>query len=322
MLYPLKFSPLLKERIWGGHTLKDKFGKSLPDGVKIGESWDISGIEGDLSEVSNGSLAGNNLQELIEVYMGDLVGDKVYSKFGLEFPLLVKLIDAQDVLSIQVHPNDELARERHNSYGKTELCYVLDAENDSAIYVGFKGGVTKESYLESLSKGTTSELLNKIEAKAGDAYLIPAGTVHAIGKGLLIVEIQQVSDVTYRIDDWGRVDEDGVSRELQPELALDALDFGNKSDSKIRVEPKSNDTMQITDCDLFTVNILNVEGKFYKDYAELDSFVIYVCIEGELTITVGDGDTTLIKGESILIPAQYNSVEFIGNATLLESYIK
>ena len=154
MLYPLKFKPLLKERIWGGTALKDKFGKELPEGVKIGESWEISGIEDDISVVTNGVLAGNNLQELIEVYMGELVGEKVYAEFGLEFPLLIKLIDAQDVLSIQVHPNDEIAKDRHNSYGKTELCYVLDAQDGGAMYVGFDGAVTKERYLDSLDKGT------------------------------------------------------------------------------------------------------------------------------------------------------------------------
>ena len=322
MLYPLKFKPLLKERIWGGSTLKEKFGKSLPEEVKIGESWTISGIEDDISVVTNGALAGNNLQELIEVYMGELVGDKVYAEFGLEFPLLIKLIDAQDVLSIQVHPNAEIAQERHNSYGKTELCYVVDAQKDAAMYVGFEGEVTQEMYLNSLEQGNLSKLLKRVDAKAGEAYFIPAGTIHAIGKGLLIAEIQQASDITYRVDDWGRVDADGEPRQLHTELAVDAIDFKSSLDSKITVNAKTNDTVEVAVCDYFTTNLVSVDGEVTKDYAELDSFVVYICIDGGVTVKVDGSVTILEKGECLLVPAQENSVELIGKAEVLEAYIK
>ena len=183
MLYPLKFKPLYKERIWGGQRLASAMGKKLPEGVKIGESWEISGVEGDVSVVANGCLKSNNLQELIEVYMGDLVGEKIYDKYGLEFPVLIKLIDAEDVLSIQVHPDDKLAEERHHSYGKTEMWYVIAAEPGASLYVGFNRQVTRQEYLDAVAAGTLPSLLNKVEVKAGDAYFIPAGTVHAIGAG-------------------------------------------------------------------------------------------------------------------------------------------
>lgn len=322
MLYPLKFKPLFKERIWGGTALAGKMGKALPEGKKIGESWELSGVQGDISVVSNGSLKGNNLQELIEVYMGDLVGEKVYRKFGIEFPLLIKLIDAQDVLSIQVHPDDEMAGERHNSYGKTEMWYVLAAEPGASLYVGFNRPVTREEYLEAVKKGTLPSLLEKAVVKPGDSFFIPAGTIHAIGKGLLIAEIQQTSDITYRVDDWGRVDDNGNPRELHTELAVDAIDFGEPENLKSNAEPIADKPVKIEDCDYFTTNLLQVEKGTERDYADLDSFVIYICTDGELSVDYSGGTEKLSKGETMLVPAQEDSIELGGKGTVLEVYIK
>jgi len=205
-LYPLKFIPILKERIWGGNALAGRWNKKGEIITGIGESWELSAVQNDLSVVSNGFLEGNNIEEIIEVYMGDLVGEEVFEKFGNEFPLLVKLIDAREVLSVQVHPDDKLARERHNAYGKTEMWYVLEASGDSNIYAGFNKDLSREEYIESLSGSDLKSLLNCVTANPGDSFFIPAGTIHALGGGLVVAEIQQTSDVTYRVFDWNRAE--------------------------------------------------------------------------------------------------------------------
>lgn len=322
MLYPLKFRPLLKERIWGGTAFAGKMGKKLPEGKKIGESWEISAVQGDISVVGNGMLKGNNLQELIEVYMGDLVGEKVYNKFGVEFPLLVKLIDAHDTLSIQVHPGDELAAERHNSYGKTEMWYILAAEPGASVYAGFSKAVTREEYLDAAGNGTLPSLLKQIPVKPGDSVFIPAGTVHAIGKGILLVEIQQTSDITYRVDDWGRSGLDGKPRDLHTELALDAIYFDEPRCLKSNVEAINEQPVRVEDCGYFTTNLLRVDDSVERDYSDLDSFVIYICIDGELSVCYSEGCEKLSKGETILIPAQEDNIELDGTGTVLEVYIK
>lgn len=322
MLYPLKFKPLYKERIWGGQRLASAMGKKLPEGVKIGESWEISGVEGDISVVANGCLKSNNLQELIEVYMGDLVGEKIYDKYGLEFPVLIKLIDAEDVLSIQVHPDDKLAEERHHSYGKTEMWYVIAAEPGASLYVGFNRQVTRQEYLDAVAAGTLPSLLNKVEVKAGDAYFIPAGTVHAIGKGLLIAEIQQTSDITYRVDDWGRVDAHGKPRELHTELAVDAIDFGTPQNYNVTSAPILNTPVQIKECPYFTTNIIQIHGVVERDFTRLDSFVIYICLGGELQVRGAEGSTSLVRGESTLVPAEEEEIVLEGQGTVLEVYIR
>ncbi len=321
MLYPLKFKPHLKERIWGGNALETEMGKQLPAGRKIGESWEISGVQKDISVVVNGDLAGNDLQELIEVYMGDLVGDYVYNTYGVEFPLLIKLIDARDVLSIQVHPDDELARERHNSYGKTEMWYVLAADPGASLYVGFNRTVTRDEYLDAVSNGTLPSLLREEKVRSGDSFFIPAGTIHAIGKGLLIAEIQQTSDVTYRVDDWGRVDDNGNPRELHTELAVDAIDFRPPHDLKTHAVGVPNESVPVEECRYFTTNLLQVSDSVERDYSALDSFVIYICIDGELNVCYSGGSETLSKGETMLIPAQEDSIELDGEGTVLEVYV-
>jgi len=323
-LYPLKFEPICLEKIWGGNRLKTLLGKKY-NAKNCGESWEISGVEGNISLVSNGFLKGNDLSELIEIYMGELVGDKVYEQFGLEFPLLIKFIDAQDDLSIQVHPNDELSKERHNAYGKTEMWYVVDVAEGALINSGFNQPVDREKYLKNLENENLTEILKYDEAKVGDVYFIPAGRVHAIGKGSLVAEIQQTSDVTYRIFDYNRKDDKGNLRELHNDLAIDAIDFSYLDDYKTKYAAELNKSTEIVSCKYFTTNILEFDRTIDKDYNSLDSFVIYITLEGNFGVETEEGTEQVAKGETILIPA---SIEFVklnpqnGKVKLLEVYIR
>ena len=323
MLYPLKFEPIYKYRIWGGKKLKEILNKEdAPE--KTGESWEISGVQDNLSVVSNGPLAGNTIQELAEIYMGELLGDHVYEKFGEEFPLLIKLIDANDVLSIQVHPDYKLAKERHQAYGKTEIWYIIEADKGSGLFSGFNRKLDSESYLKHINNGTIKEVLNLETVKAGDVFFIPAGRVHATGAGILFAEIQQTSDITYRIYDWDRIDKDGKARELHTELAIDAMDFQIQDDYKTTYESKVNNTNQILTCDFFTVNIIPLNKVLEKDYYEIDSFIIYMCMEGSLIIHSAENvPSSLKKGETVLLPAGLNNIrlEPHGSAIILEVYI-
>lgn len=326
MLYPLKFRPRLKARIWGGDKLLARKGRMLrraDAGQKIGESWDLSGMPGDVSVVSNGQLRGNDLQELVEVYMGDLVGEKVFDRFGEFFPLLFKTLDCHDLLSVQVHPDDGLAAGRHASYGKTEMWYVTKAEPGAGLYVGFRDSdLTRERYIEAVAAGTLPSLLNRVEAHAGDVFFIPAGTVHALGAGLEIVEIQQASDVTYRIYDWDRVDAGGRSRELHTGLAVDAIDFGaDAARCAISYSARRNEAVKIVECDYFTTSVIDLDGSAERDAAVLDSFVVYICTDGAASVAADGYAETLDAGETLLVPAQTGTVTLEGRGRLLEVYV-
>lgn len=323
-LYPLKFTPICLEKIWGGNRLKTLLNKKY-DAKNCGESWEISGVEGNISVVANGFLKGNNLAELVEIYMGDLVGDKVYEKFGNEFPLLIKFIDPQDDLSIQVHPNDELSKERHNAFGKTEMWYVVDVTEGALINSGFNQPVDREKYIEYLENGNLIDLLKYDEVKVGDVFFIPAGRVHAIGKGSMVTEIQQTSDVTYRIFDYNRTDEKGNLRELHTELALDAIDFSYLDDYKTKYTPVPNKSTEIVSCKYFTTNILEFDKTIEKDYFKIDSFVIYITLEGNFEIETEAGTEKIAKGETVLIPANIDILKIKptkGKVKLLEVYIR
>ena len=323
-LYPLKFEPICLEKIWGGNRLKSLLNKSY-DLKNCGESWEISGVEGNISVVANGFLKGNDLSELIEIYMGDLVGDKVYEQFGAEFPLLIKFIDAQDDLSIQVHPNDELSKERHNAFGKTEMWYVVDVAEGALINSGFNQPVDREKYLEYLENGNLTDLLKYDEAKVGDVFFIPAGRVHAIGKGSLVAEIQQTSDVTYRIFDYNRKDDKGNLRELHTDLALDAIDFSYLEEYKTKYNAELNKSTEIVSCKYFTTNILEFDKPIEKDYYKINSFVIYITLEGNFEIETEEGTEKVGMGETILIPANIDLFKLnpkSGIVKLLEVYIQ
>ncbi|GAP70497.1 mannose-6-phosphate isomerase, type 1 [Bacteroidales bacterium 6E] len=323
-LYPLKFRPTYQERIWGGSRMHALLNKAVCENGGCGESWELSGVEGHISEVSNGFLEGNDLQELIEIYMGDLVGDRVYEQFGTEFPLLIKFIDAMDDLSIQVHPGDDLSKKRHNAYGKTEMWYVLHADEGSMLNSGFNQPVDREKYLEYLNSGRLTELLHFEEVKDGDVFFIPAGRVHAIGKGLIIAEIQQTSDVTYRIYDYDRKDKNGNLRELHTDLALDAIDFSYKENYKTHYKPVKNKTAEIVTCDYFCTNIVLFDQPVIKEIAHIDSFVIYICIDGSYEIVWDGGREQVKKGETVLIPAsltEYRLEPTTGETKVLEVHL-
>ena len=323
-LYPLKFVPILKERVWGGNRLSEEYGKKAGKNGKIGESWELSGVQDDISIVANGFLEGNNLEEIIEVYMGDLVGEKIYEKFGREFPLLIKLIDANDDLSIQVHPPDEMARERHHAYGKTEMWYVLEADEEAKIYTGFNREMTKERYAKSLDEGDIAQILNIEKPQPGDVFFIPAGRIHAIGKGVMLTEIQQTSDITYRVWDWKRNGLDGKPRELHTELAIDAIDYNTYESYKTIVEPTLNGTVNIIDCEYFTTNIIELDQTIEKDYSLIDSFVIYICVRGFAELEWDNMSMNLEKGETVLIPALMETIRIqpSPSARILEVYIR
>src|SRR6056297_2726064 len=305
-LYPLKFKPQFKEKIWGGQLLKEYLNKSLTKNKKIGESWEISGIQDNISIIENGYLQGNNLQELIEIYMGDILGDRIYKQFGIEFPLLIKFIDANDILSIQVHPEDELARKRHNAFGKTEMWYIIEAEKDAELISGFSKKIDKETYLKQLESNRLPDILNFEKVKKGNVFYIPSGRVHAIGKGIVLTEIQQTSDVTYRIFDWNRKDEQGNYRELHTDLAVDAIDYNQYDNYRMDYTSEENSTSEIIKCNYLQTNILDFNQQTKKNYNQLDSFVIYICIEGEFEIIYNESEKTLVKkGETVLIPAVF-----------------
>lgn len=327
-MYPIKFRPQFKERIWGGERLleikKGLYSRSVDRSKAYGESWDISGVKGSISKVANGFLKGNNLQEIIEVYMGELVGEEVFEQFGLDFPLLIKYLDCNDTLSVQVHPNDELAAERHGSFGKTEMLYIVDAEEGAVIYLGFKNkNITREEYIRAVAEGTIADILQVVPVKRGDVFFIPAGTVHAFSKGLGVIEIQQTSDITYRIFDWNRVDSEGKSRELHTALAVDAIDFESGGEECRRTYAMAtNEEVNIVDCDFFKTDILVVDGKVELDYCKRDSFTIYICIEGEVKVTLDSEESeTLRTGEVMLVPAIANEVTIEGTAKILSTHL-
>lgn len=323
-LYPLKFQPIYQEKIWGGGRISKKYHrKNVPEG-KIGESWDLSAIEGNESIVKNGFLEGNSLNELVEIYMADLVGEKVFEQFGPEFPLLIKLIEAKDLLSLQVHPNDETAFDRHLSYGKTEMWYVIENEPGAQLISGFRRKTSEEEFKKALETDTFTELLNYQEAVEGDVFFIPAGQIHALGSNLLIAEIQQSSDITYRISDWGRTGDSGTPRELHIDLALDVIDYSADSTGKITYTKELNKPVPLVKSAYFTTNLLEFDKDLTVDYNIIDSFVVYMCIKGSAVIIQESGKKTTVKGgETVLIPADLRNFKIHPErATLfLEIYI-
>lgn len=322
-LYPLKFKAIFKERIWGGEKLKTLLHKNV-NGTTIGESWEISDVEGDQSVVAKGNLAGKTLQELIETYKESLLGTKVYKTFGTKFPLLIKYIDAKSDLSIQVHPNDELAQKRHNSFGKTEMWYVMQADEASKLMVGFNKEVSKEEYQEHLDSKKLTEILNFENVSKGDVYFLPTGRIHAIGGGIVLAEIQQTSDITYRVYDWDRVDANGKGRELHTELALDAIDYTFYEQYKTSYQEQPNQVTPIVDCQYFTTNLIPFQGALQLTHHEKDSFVIYMCVKGNVTFETEDYKEELRFGETLLLPATLKTVKITTDeaSELLEVYIK
>ena len=325
MMYPLKFEVILKSILWGGSEIcKFKNLSTKLDG--IGESWEISQVKDNVSVIANGEYKGKNLTELMQEKGAELLGQHVLDRFGDKFPLLIKFIDARDNLSIQVHPNDKLAIERHNSFGKTEMWYVISAQEGAGLYSGFSKQITPDEYVERVENNTIMDVLQFHPVKSGDVFFLPAGRIHAIGKGIFIAEIQQTSDITYRIYDYNRKDANGKGRELHTALAKDAIDYKMYSDLKTEYTHQENEPVLLANCPYFTTNLLeiNSEKTVKREIADKDSFVIYICMEGEAVMVDNNGcKTELHRGETVLVPA---STSFIDLSTtqsvkLLECYI-
>ncbi len=318
---PLKFTPILHKRIWGGDKLHHVLGKKKSKEV-IGESWEISTVQGSVSLVTEGRFKGWSLQELIKTYKSDIVGDKVYKKYGANFPLLIKFIDAKTDLSVQLHPNNQLAKERHNSLGKDEMWYVMRAEAESKLYFGFNRGLTKTTYSKHLLNKTLPSVLHQEDVKGGEVYYIPAGRVHAIGGGVLLVEIQQSSDITYRIYDWDRKNPDGAYRDLHTDLALDAIDFDSPSHFKTHYKLEQDKKVSIAKSEFFTTNIIQLT-KELDVTRNKDSFRIYICVEGEAELVANDSGTRISMGETLFVPAVLSHYKIYPKPTakLLEVFI-
>lgn len=317
-LYPLKFKPILKERLWGGTKLKDVLGKPITSEI-TGESWELSGVKGDISQVANGPLKGTALDQLIGMDAVALLGKGVIKRFGQEFPILIKFIDAKQDLSIQLHPDDRLAMERHNSFGKTEMWYIMDADPGSELIIGFNREVEKAEYIKSLEEGTLLELMNYQKVEEGDTFFIKTGKIHAIGAGVLLAEIQQTSDVTYRIYDFNRRDKDGNLRELHTSLAVDAIDYEKREDYKIDYARAVDQVNEMVDSPYFKTNYLDLQRPMRLDLSGRDSFTIYMCVGGGVNIANDWGGATIQKGETVLLPASSTFVELEANgAKLLE----
>ena len=337
-MYPLKFKPILKTILWGGGKIARFKGVNTSQ-EHIAESWELSGYPGYESVVSNGALAGKTIEDLVKEYKGKLVGEHVYARTGDQFPLLFKFIDALSDLSIQVHPNDELARKRHGTNGKTEMWYVVDAEPGAHLYSGMKVGITPEEYERRVADGTIIDVLARHDVQPGDVFFLPAGRIHTICSGCFVAEIQQTSDLTYRIYDYGRLGLDGKPRELHTELAKDAIDYKVYTDYRKDYTPVKDAETELISCKYFTTSLFDLNNKITKDLSHIDSFLTVMCISGSGTLTdaepVFDEEgrrgptkghhTTIHQGETVLIPATSVGVTFSpaeNGMKLLACYIK
>lgn len=323
MLYPFTFKPILKKIIWGGSAICP-FKGITPVENGVGESWELSHVEGNYSIVANGTLEGKSLDELIHTYGKELMGTKVVDRFGTTFPLLIKFIDARDNLSIQVHPNDELAKVRHNSFGKTEMWYVIKADKGACLYSGLSQQIDANEYVKRVADNTIMDVLQRYDVHEGDVFFLPAGRIHAIGAGCFIAEIQQTSNITYRIYDYNRKDANGKGRELHTELAKDAIDYTVYPDYRTAYQAQPNAVVRLADCKYFTTNLLDLDETVTRDFSTLDSFVVYICMDGQASIQDHKGNEIGVhQGQTVLIPADTKEVTIMPTpkAKFMETYI-
>ena len=316
-----KFEPLLKQTIWGGNKIV-AFKHIQSDMENVGESWEVSGVPGDESVVANGECKGKTLNEVLAEMKQKLVGEENYKRFGDRFPLLIKFIDARQDLSIQVHPDDETAHRQGKAMGKTEMCYVMDSDEDASLKVGLKKKITPEEYARMVEDDTICDALGNYKVKSGDCFFIPAGRIHAICSGSFIAEIQQTSDVTYRIYDYKRKDKNGNYRELHTKEAAEAIDYTVLDDYRTEYTPVKNEATQLVSCPLFTTAVYDLTEPMTLDYSELDSFVILIALKGEGSILTSSGNSySFREGESILLPATTEMVKVEGNIKFLETFV-
>ncbi len=316
-MYPLKFNPILKSMIWGGEKMR-QYKAIDTDQKNIGESWELSGVPGNESVVSNGEFAGRTISELIKEYGPALLGRKVHETYGENFPLLIKFIDARDDLSIQVHPDDAMAQSVHGQpFGKTEMWYVVSADKDAHLMSGLSAEITPEEYVSRVENNTITDVLSDYKVQSGDVFFLPAGRIHSIGKGCFIAEIQQTSDLTYRIYDFGRLGLDGKPRELHTELAKDAIDYSVSEDYRTAYTAAQNEETQLVECEYFKTNLLDLTEPLSVDVKSKDSFMIVICLEGQGELKDSEGNVVALKqGETVLVPAVTDQMTFLPQARL------
>lgn len=317
----IKFEPLLKQTIWGGDKIT-KFKRLGTDEPQVGESWEVSGVQGNVSVIANGPMKGRGLTDALAEMQDDLVGTENYKRFGDTFPLLIKFIDARQDLSIQVHPNDEKARQRGMSNGKTEMWYIMDSEPEAKLRSGLKKEISPEEYKRMVEDDTICEALAEYPVKEGDCFFIPAGRIHSIGAGCFLAEIQQTSDATYRIYDFKRKDKNGNCRELHTEQAAECIDYTVEQDYRTDYVPMKDQGVSLVRCPYFNTAVYDLTEPMTLDYSELDSFVILIGIKGSAEITDSEGGkTTLREGETILVPATTKCLHVSGTLKFLETYV-
>ena len=318
---PIKFKALLKQTIWGGNKIVPF--KHLNEQLdNVGESWEISGVKDNETIVCNGRYEGQSLNAIVKELKGDLVGIENYKRFGDEFPLLIKFIDARSDLSIQVHPTDEIAQKQGKERGKTEMWYIMNSDKDAKLYSGLKKQITPEQYKAMVEDDTICDALAQYKVREGDVFFLPAGRIHAIGTGCFLAEIQQTSDVTYRIYDYKRKDKDGNYRQLHTKEAAECINYKVEKDYRTEYLPVKNQGVGLVQCPYFTTSVYDLTEPMTIDYSELDSFVILIGMKGEGRITDNEGnETTLNEGETLLLPATTNSIKVEGSIKFLETYV-
>ena len=318
---PLKFNALLKSTLWGGDKIIPFKNLDIQQ-ENVGESWEISGVKDNETIVADGPYAGKKLNELVEELKGKLVGEDNYQRFGNEFPLLIKFIDARQDLSIQVHPTDEIAKMQGKERGKTEMWYLMDSDKDATLLCGLKKKITPEEYAQMVENDTIVDAIDRYEVKEGDCFFLPAGRIHAIGTGCFLAEIQQTSDVTYRIYDFKRKDKNGNYRQLHTKEAAECINYNVESNYRTEYTPVKNQGVSLVQCPYFNTAVYDLDEPMTIDYSELDSFVILIGVKGNATITDNEGNTfTLQAGESVLVPATTETKKVDGNIKFLETYV-
>lgn len=330
MLYPFKFKPRYFHKLWGGQTIAKWYNDVPADYENVGESWVVSDIEKYPTEVANGSHAGDMLGDLLEVYMDELVGEKIYDVFGNQFPLLMKFIDAADDLSIQVHPDDDYAIENEHCLGKNEMWYVLPSPEDASIYLGWTQEMNASLIHSAISDGTLARYMREYKVRSGDVAPIPAGTVHAMRRNTIVAEIQENSDITYRLYDYNRVGNDGKMRPLKLDKALDVMNFQPNPEAVVHhPEPAENGVANIARTPYFTANVMELDHTVQRDYTPLDSFVAFMCVDGACELTALDSESSdrtvaFRQGEAVLVPATLNDIRIVpqGQCKLLEVYME
>lgn len=316
----IKFRPILKQVLWGGNKIIP-FKQLDAEMEQVGESWEVSGVEDNESIVANGQYEGMKLNDLVALLKGDLVGEENYERFGNEFPLLIKFIDASKQLSIQVHPNDEQAKAKGLKRGKTEMWYVMESAPDATLLSGLKRAITPEEYKAMVENDTITDALCEYRVGEGDVFYLPAGRIHSIGAGTFLAEIQETSDVTYRIYDFKRKDKDGNYRQLHTEAAAECIDYSVENDYRTKYKARKNEGVELAQCAHFTTSVYDLDEPMLLDYSELDSFVVLIALSGECTLSTGDTETQLRAGETVLLPATTQTLSVSGTVKFLETFV-